>query len=82
MPRDHARAEITLNVRRDRVSELVVERHERSQSRIFELRFPKQRLASLVSNIQFLRPVIIMARARDSTLLWKQSVDLGQLVRY
>ena len=35
MPRDHARAEITLNVIRDRVRE--VERHERSQSRIFEL---------------------------------------------
>ena len=80
MLRDHARAGITLNVIRDRVSELVVEWHERSQSRIFEL-FSEQRLARLVLNIQFLRPVIIVARAHDSTFLWKQSVNLGQLVR-
>ena len=79
VPRDHARAGITLNVRRDRVRELLVERHERSQPRVFEL-FSEQRLERLFLNIQFLRPVIIMARARDSTFLWKQSVDLGQLV--
>ena len=79
MRRDHARAGLTLNVRRDRVREFAVERHQRSQSRIFEF-FSEQRLARLVLNIQFLRPVIIMARARDSTLPWKQSVDLGQLV--
>ena len=72
MRRDHARAGITLNMN----SQLNGRSGLNFESSNF---FPKQTIGTIL-NIQFLRPVIIVARAHDGAFLWKQSVDLGQLV--